>query len=199
MKTKPLTFLLALTFLFLFSGSVFGQEEVKKEFYDSGELLSETHYKNGEREGLETRFYESGEKKSEVLWKGSETRGPETNWYKSGKKKSEICCRKNGVRWEGGYLYWEEEVITSWYESGKKKSETHLKDGGDWGLGNSSWIFMKGVETSWYESGKKKSEVLWENGKQDGIINGKRDGIRKEWNEEGKLTFEEKFSEKYEE
>ena len=26
MKTKPLTFLLSLTFLFLFSGSVYGQE-----------------------------------------------------------------------------------------------------------------------------------------------------------------------------
>ena len=37
MKTKPLTFLLALTFLFLFSGSVFGQEtEVKKKYHDSG-------------------------------------------------------------------------------------------------------------------------------------------------------------------
>ena len=31
MKTKPLTFLLALTFLFLFSGSVYGQEEVNKK------------------------------------------------------------------------------------------------------------------------------------------------------------------------
>ena len=31
MKTKPLTFLLALTFLFLFSGSVYAQEEVNKK------------------------------------------------------------------------------------------------------------------------------------------------------------------------
>ena len=30
-KTKLLTFLLSLTFLFLFSGSVFGQEDVKKK------------------------------------------------------------------------------------------------------------------------------------------------------------------------
>jgi len=35
---KPLTFLLSLTFLFLFSGSVYSEEEVKKEFYDSGKL-----------------------------------------------------------------------------------------------------------------------------------------------------------------
>ena len=40
-EPKPLTFLLALTFLFLFSGSVFGQEtEVKKEYWDNGKLKS---------------------------------------------------------------------------------------------------------------------------------------------------------------
>ena len=49
MKNK-LTFLLALTFLFLFSGSVYGQKEVKKEYYDNGKLKRETHYKNGKRD-----------------------------------------------------------------------------------------------------------------------------------------------------
>jgi len=41
MKTKKLTFLLSLTFLFLFSGSsvVFGEEpEVKREYWDNGKL-----------------------------------------------------------------------------------------------------------------------------------------------------------------
>jgi hypothetical protein len=37
MKTK-LTFLLSLTFLFLFSGSVYGEEEVKREYWDNGKL-----------------------------------------------------------------------------------------------------------------------------------------------------------------
>ena len=50
MKIKPLTLLLALTFLFLFSGSVFAQEEVKKEYWDNGKLKSETHYKNGNKQ-----------------------------------------------------------------------------------------------------------------------------------------------------
>jgi len=45
MKTKPLTFLLALTFLFLFCGSVYGQEtEVQKEFWDNGKWKSEAHF-----------------------------------------------------------------------------------------------------------------------------------------------------------
>ena len=47
MKTKKLTFLLALTFLFLFSGSVFGQEEVNggdetvRSYSKSGKLVTE--------------------------------------------------------------------------------------------------------------------------------------------------------------
>ena len=61
MKTKSLTFLLALTFLFLFSGSVYGQEEVKKEYYDSGKLKSESHYKDGNLDGRKTEWYEAGE------------------------------------------------------------------------------------------------------------------------------------------
>jgi len=43
MKIKPFTFLLSLAFLFLFSGSVFGQEEVKKEYWDNGKLKKENH------------------------------------------------------------------------------------------------------------------------------------------------------------
>ena len=47
MKIEPLTFLLALTFLFLFSSSVFSQEtEVKKEYWENGKLKSEIHCGN---------------------------------------------------------------------------------------------------------------------------------------------------------
>ena len=75
MKTK-LTFLLSLTFLFLFSGSVYGQEEVKKEYYDSGKLRSVFHYKNGKPEGLETWWYESGKKLLETHYKNGKKEGP---------------------------------------------------------------------------------------------------------------------------
>ena len=63
MKTKPLTFLLALTFLFLFSGSVFGEEpEVKREYWDNGKLKSEFHYKDGIPNGTWTWWHRSGKK-----------------------------------------------------------------------------------------------------------------------------------------
>ena len=52
-KTK-LTFLLSLTFLFLFSGFVYGQKEVKKEYYENGSIWMQTHYKNKKKDGLKT-------------------------------------------------------------------------------------------------------------------------------------------------
>ena len=53
-KTK-LTFVLSLTFLFLFSGCSFDEDsEVKKEYWDNGQLKTETHYKNGKKNGLES-------------------------------------------------------------------------------------------------------------------------------------------------
>ena len=86
MKSK-LTFLFSLTFLFLFSGSVYGEEpEVKKEYWDNGNLETATHYQNGKKEGLETDWYESGEKKRERLFKNGEREGLVTLWFKSGKK-----------------------------------------------------------------------------------------------------------------
>jgi hypothetical protein len=51
MKTK-LIFILSLTFLFLFSGSVYCEEEVKREYWDNGKLKKETLYKDGKEEGL---------------------------------------------------------------------------------------------------------------------------------------------------
>ena len=68
MKTK-LTFLLSLTFLFLFSGSVFGQEEVKKEYWDNGKLRSEFHYKNGKPDGRWTEWDEDGKKTFQGVFK----------------------------------------------------------------------------------------------------------------------------------
>jgi hypothetical protein len=45
MKT-PLTFLLSLTFLFLISGAVYGQEEVKTEYWGNGKLKGGIHSKD---------------------------------------------------------------------------------------------------------------------------------------------------------
>ena len=87
MKPK-LTFLLSLTFLFLFGGSVYGEElEVKKTYWDNGKLKIETHYKNGKEEGLAIHWCWSGNKESKVLWKNGVKVGLETRLYESVEKK----------------------------------------------------------------------------------------------------------------
>ena len=57
MKTKSLTFLLALTFLFLFSGSVYGQKTEVKEFVKKWDI-KEDHYDNGNLKSQ--KFYFEG-------------------------------------------------------------------------------------------------------------------------------------------
>ena len=83
MKPK-LSFLIILPFLFLFSGSVYGQEEVKKEYWDNGNLKSEVPYN-----GIGTSYYETGEKRAEFhLENGKEKEGGmRTGWYKPIKKR----------------------------------------------------------------------------------------------------------------
>ena len=68
MKTKPLTFLLALTFLFLFSCDK--GIEVQREYWDDEKrnLKFEISYKNKKRHGTGTTWYESGELRSVTLF-----------------------------------------------------------------------------------------------------------------------------------
>ena len=117
MKIKPLTFLLSITFLFLFSGSVFGgEQEVKKEYWDNGKVKSETHFKNGKKEGLETSWFENGEKMSESYYKDGKIEGLHTVWFENGKKKS-IKHYKDGVQ---------NGLWTEWDEYGKKRFQINI-------------------------------------------------------------------------
>ena len=130
MKTKPLTFLLSLTFLFLFSGSVYGQGAVKKEYWDNGKLRLEIPYN-----GLGTWWYESGEKYEEMHYKNGRKDGLATYWRRSGAKTAEIYY-KNGNR---------DGVATAWYPSGQKLIERHWKNG-----------IRDGRETLWHKNCEHK-------------------------------------------
>ena len=46
LMNKSLTFILSLTFLFLFSGSAYGEEEVKKDYWGNGKLTVGIHSKD---------------------------------------------------------------------------------------------------------------------------------------------------------
>lgn len=102
MKTKQLKFILLLIFLFLFSGSVYGEElEVKSEYYDNGKIKSEIHYKNGKKDGLEILWYKSGKKWIETHYKNGNLEGYFIEWDSSGKEVS-VKHYKNGLENESG-------------------------------------------------------------------------------------------------
>ena len=107
----------------------------------------------------------------ETPYKNGKKNGLSTHWHRSGKK-----------RWEAYYI----DDIDS-YESGEKKSESQSWNGG-----------RDGLATTWYKSGEKKSEVSWTNDTKDGSMtewykNGKEHGVRTEWSEDGKKTFQANF------
>jgi antitoxin component YwqK of YwqJK toxin-antitoxin module len=215
---KPLTFLLSLIFLFLFSGSVYGQEEVKKEYWENGKLRKEVHYKNGKKDGLETWWYESGKKKREIHYKNGKEEGLETLWWESGEKNRETLRTPQGFYFDG-INEKSDKLIRTWWKNGKLYTEFYFR-----GKSPTLW-------TWWYESGIKQSEELWEDGKRVIITNfnesgkkvieykykngepfsqsnfyptgikksrkyfkgGLENGIRTEWSEDGKKTYEGNF------
>jgi len=186
---KPLTFLLSLTFLFLFSGLVSAQEpEVKREYWDNGKVKSEFRYKNGKKnsvftersitkkskyqylwgdvgeDGFYTEWYETGGKSVEQHHKDGKLDGVHISWYESGEKNYEEHWKygkKNGVH-------------TSWFKNGGKRIEEHYKEGK-----------LDGFATVWYKNGKKKFETSYKKGKPNSIWT--------EWSEDGKKIYEKYF------
>ena len=175
-KSKILV--LILTFLFLFSSSVFG--EGKKEYYDNGKfwskgpLKSETPYN-----GMGTGWHESGEKKYEVVYKNGKKDGIQSWWYKSGRKMKRVGY-KNGHP---------EGVEMIWYESGQKQYEMHWKNGQKNGVSR-EWGLIYG-ELAQYGIGDQSPTHRMEY--ETHYKNGKENGLRKEWSRDGRLTYKANF------
>lgn len=73
----------------------FVNTEMKKEYYPSGKLQSETLYKDGQIDGVRKLYYANGKLQSEALYKTGKMDGVVKLYYPSGKLKSEIPI-KNG-------------------------------------------------------------------------------------------------------
>ena len=143
MKTKPLTFILSLTFLFLFNGSVYGDKEVKKQYWDNGKLKSESHYKDRNLDGRKTEWYEDGEVKSVSYYDNNNLEAKREFWDNS-EVKSEYSFKDKKL----------DGIKREFWNNGELKSISNYKDGE-----------LDGEKTEWYEDGEVKSENLYDNGK----------------------------------
>ena len=111
--------------------------------YETGERGSETHFKNGKREGLETYWYKSGEKWLEFTSRNGKKEGLETSWYQNGQKKEEVPFKRGKI----------DGVLRIWYENGREKCTKNFKDGTEHG---------KRIE--WDENGNKIHEANFVDG-----------------------------------
>jgi antitoxin component YwqK of YwqJK toxin-antitoxin module len=120
---KPLTFLLSLTFLFLFSGSVYGEgPEVKREYWDNGNLKKETHYKNGKENGLHAEWrWDNGEKLMEANFKDGDLHGLYKDWHSNGVQ-ANIGQYKEGK---------EDGLWVLWSKDGSRQSKKIYKNGNE--------------------------------------------------------------------
>ena len=109
--------LVIISILFL-SGLAYGQEAPKdgifKEYYESGEILKETMYKDYQKNGLEKHYFKNG-------------RLMHDEWYENGRLKYTIKYDEKGVLKEG--------LEKLYYENGKIMEESMYKNGKLEGLG----------------------------------------------------------------
>ena len=89
------------------------------EYWDeNGQKISETNYKEGKKDWLETLWHENGQKKQEMNYKNGELHGLWTEY------------RENGSKFETNYKNGKKDGLsTLWGKSGEKLYETNYKNG----------------------------------------------------------------------
>jgi len=85
-----------------------------ERWYENGQLWSESHWKDGKRDGIFRDWHENGQLYWEEHWKDGKQDGIHRSWYENG----QLCWEhhwkdgnQNGIQrgWrENGQLYWEE-------------------------------------------------------------------------------------------
>ena len=118
---------------------------IKVRYWPNGRKRSETYYKNGKKEGLETWWHENGQKHLEGYRKNNELEGLATMWHDNGHKGREGHY-KNGER---------SGLYTEWYKNGQKEVESHYKEGK-----------QDGLRTVWDVNGNKTLEIEYKDGQQ---------------------------------
>ena len=141
--------------------------KVKREFYDTGKLKSETHYRCGKETGITVYYHH---------WYPTKTMEVE---MKKGKKHGKFIKRyfNNNIEimayYKNDLL---EGVETHYYKDGQRSMETHYTKG-----------VKNGTVTTWYSNG-----VVKETG---AFVNDLFDGIWENYDERGLLTGEGSFVE----
>ena len=103
----------------------FGQSEVKLEYWDNSQVLSQVHYLDGKRDGSCRYYYKNGALMNEGFYKKGKMIGLWMSYYENGQLKN-----------RGTYKYTESGVYSikegDWdyyYDNGQLESESIIIDG----------------------------------------------------------------------
>ena len=103
----------------------FGQSEVKLEYWDNGNILSQVHYVDGVRDGSCRNYYKNGILMDEGFYKDGKMTGIWLSYYDNGQ-----------IKEKGKYSHENSNVSstrigtwTMYYQDGKILSESKIIDG----------------------------------------------------------------------
>lgn len=203
---------ISILYLIGFVFSVQAQTEVKKEYWSSKKLKSESTYLNGIKNGIEIIYSYSGEKDSVINWVNGLKQGVQKKYY-NGKIESEIPFvngkeeglalyydgkgrLRNDELWENGKIKCRDK---EYYTNGNLLKECPCVEGKN-----------NGIYKRYYQNGQFWEEtqmhddqyngtykLYYDNGtliKEYNYIEGKRNGICKDFNEKGFLQISQTFA-----
>ncbi len=116
LKMGKSAILLAITIILVNSTAY---AEVRKEYYESGQLKAGLNYKDGKQEGIIKAYYESGQLQAEGNFKDGKQEGITKLYYESGQ-----------LLEEGNFKDGKPEGIAkAYYESEQLQAEAHFING----------------------------------------------------------------------
>ena len=114
-----------LNFLLLIPFLGFAQSEVKFEYWDNGEVLSQVHYKDGLRDGSCRYYHKNGNLMTEGFYLKGKMSGDWGHYYDNGQIESHGTYNYT----ESGDYSRKDGVWKYYYENGQLQRESIIKDG----------------------------------------------------------------------
>lgn len=118
---------------------------VRRQWYENGQLIYESYYKDSKEDGVFKKWREDGSLISESHYKNGRLDGASKDWYKNGQLEYEQYY-KNGAK---------DGVHKKWYGNGQLEYERHYKNGKH-----------DGVHKEWSRDGSLISESHYKNGEE---------------------------------
>jgi len=127
-----------------YDSSSYKQKNIRRTYYESGELKSEIPYENGKKEGMVRVYYKSGKLMQDDPYKNDKKEGIAKAYYESGELKAEAPYKND--KYEG--------IARIYHKNGNLWKERPFENGK-----------LEGMEIVYSESGRLWGRIVYSNNK----------------------------------